>query len=118
WAQRNGSGANNIVVGSGATQAANFALHIGFLSNNNFRFGFYANALDIAGLSDNLWHHWACVYQTGVPSGNNRFIYRDGVLAAADHSNSDFLETGTFFVGNQGFSSAPFSGNVDEVRVW
>jgi hypothetical protein len=118
-ARRNGSGNYDIAIGAGdGTQAANKAMHVGFRDNNNFTFAFYGNDLEAPGLSDNLWHHWACVYKAGVASGNNRFIYRDGVLVASDRSSSSFAGAPTLILGDGPYFGNNFNGDIDEVRVW
>jgi hypothetical protein len=118
-ARRAGSNNHDIAIGAGSgVQSVNQALHIGFRDNNNFTFAFYGNDLDVAGLSDNQWHHWACVYKAGVPSGNNRFIYRDGVLVASDRSANNFAGAATLLIGEGPYFGNAFGGDIDEVRIW
>jgi hypothetical protein len=66
WSKTNGSGFQT-VVGQGIRDT-NKGLHIGFLDDNRFTFGFYNNDLitDDA-YPDIAWHHWACSYKNMGP---------------------------------------------------
>ncbi len=128
WAKRNGSDRFDMVAGQGQVPNQNQVLHIGFRDNNNFTFAFFGNDLDVPGLSDNQWHHWACVYNSGITSTNNRFIYRDGILVASDLANGDFEGSGDFEIGRmpdlsghsgyENLNGYNFNGNIDNLRVW
>lgn len=77
-----------------------------------------------ARVDDGLWHHVACVFDSGVLS-----IYIDGILDASTTTGSlfgtggtryGFLGTGsesTVFDGSRGPSSY-FDGEMDEFRIW
>ena len=57
------------------------------------------------------WHHYAVTYNAGKV-----MFYRDGALQASKSVSSTSLPTlGAFRIGG---SEAPFSGSIDELRVW
>ncbi len=116
WAKSSAPNTDNVLAGQGPP-ANNQGLHIGFRSNNVFTFAFYANDLNTsATYTDQDWHHWACVYSTNA-GVRSRKIYRDGALVASDVPASDFIGTGTFYVGRHAWG-ANFNGSIDEVRLW
>ncbi|KPA17217.1 conserved hypothetical protein, secreted [Candidatus Magnetomorum sp. HK-1] len=60
----------NVVIGQGPAQPAK-SLIIGF-ENNQFIFHYYGYALTTTTYNpDNMWHHWACVYETDTSEINN-----------------------------------------------
>lgn len=81
-------------------------------------FDFWNNGLQVTH-TDFLWHHWACVYNSTVTTGPNRFIYRDGILLACDRTGS-YLGSGTSYIGTTPWtiSGDVFGGSLDEMRVW
>jgi hypothetical protein len=117
WLKRGATGTDHIAFSQGNVSADNKILHIGFRYNGNFIFAFYGNDLDFTGPSDDLWHHWACTFDNATKIQK---IYRDGVLVAQRTSPSAFLGSGNtdLFIGNAGWGSGFFNGNIDEVRVW
>ena len=118
WAKRDGSGSEDYVFSHGSSTGSNFLLHIGFRSNNQFTFAFFGNDLNVSGYADNVWHHWACVYDKTISSGDNRFIYRNGVLISSNRTSSDYFGTGAAEIGDRRLFSAPFNGQIDELRIW
>ncbi len=119
WAKRNSQGTSSRYIVSQGTAGTNTFLHIGFLSGNQFRFAFYANDLDASSsYSDELWHHWACVYDKDISAPNhNRFIYRDGEVVASDRTDNDFVGNGNVNIGRFNGGNY-FHGRLDELRVW
>ena len=120
YAKRNSNLTQDYVYGQG-TSATNAGLHLGFYASplNFFNFGFWNNDLDVPH-SDFLWHHWACVYDPAA-TGNNRFVYRDGILVGSN-TNTIGVYTGT---GLSTIGSTPwntlgdaFDGSIDELRIW
>jgi hypothetical protein len=116
WAKRNASGAD-FLMGQGNNGSTNQSLHIGFRNNNTFTFAFYGNDIDVTSPTDMNYHHYSCVYNA-AQSGNDRFVYIDGVLAGSDDASADFQGTGEFRIGDHMFNSDYFNGNLDEVKIW
>lgn len=102
----------------------NRTLVIGFTNGpDRIRFGFYGNDLDYVYTisSDvNRWVHWSFIYDSTIPSGNNRFIYKNGVQVSADRTASSLLtpstnlEIGRWNIG----ASALFYGYLDDLRIY
>ena len=66
-------------------------------------------------LNDNVWHHVAFSFQSGVTNGTK--IYLDGLLVATttmfvDHHYRELQ------IGEGGGGFQHFNGQIDEVRVW
>jgi|GEM_PF-991227 len=64
WARRASIDDFHVAIGQGPA-IENQGLHIGFLEDNRFTFGFYKNDLvtpEAYAYTD--WHHWACVYES------------------------------------------------------
>jgi hypothetical protein len=117
YARRMQSNRNDFAIGQGVNEP-NTALHIGYRSSNEMTFAFFANDLNAPTSSSDLnWHHWAFVYNKNIASGNNRFIYRDGVQVAADRAAADYAGSGVLNIGWAGAGDY-FKGNLDEVRIW
>lgn len=117
WVKRNSSGTNDYVLAQGNSPALNNYLHLGFLNNSRFRFGFLANDLDTPGAyPETDWHHWACIYDAAT---SDRCIIRDGIEVASGTS-APYQGTGNLTLGNALFWVAgnPFHGQIDEVKVW
>jgi hypothetical protein len=124
WARRASTGTFQSVFSQtrGNSQTAtlrNRGLHIGWRPNDTFTFAFFFNDLDTPDpWSDLDWHHWACTYDRTT---GNRRIYRDGVVVAADVSDTPYNGTGPIWIGLRDFSptdDAAFSGAIRDVRVW
>ena len=67
-------------------------------------------------LGDNLWHHIAVSFNSGVNNGT--FVYVDGVLKLTTkytvlNQNSALVIGAGAITGGQGFT-----GNIDDVRIW
>ncbi|MBK7965244.1 MAG: hypothetical protein IPK10_08065 [Bacteroidetes bacterium] len=118
YAKRKTIGTNDIIISQG-TGSTNVGLHLGFRNSNVFTFAFYGNDLNTPlAYTDTLWHLWSCVYSTtGI--GDNRFIYRDGVLVASDRATANYTGSGVFQLGVSSFLSGyNYAGMVDEIRIW
>ena len=82
---------------------------------------------NIAGYSKNLvndfsWHHWSCIFDTGV-SGNENTLYIDGVSRAAISTPLQSDNSGNFgnfklFIGNRDSSSIPANCNIGQVQIY
>ncbi len=122
YARRDSKTTGDFIFGQG-TNVTNDGLHIGFYDQgvgDILTFDFYNSGLQVIH-SDLNWHHWACVYDNSVPSGSkNRFIYRDGILMAADSYTSAYTGTGLSYIGTTpwGVFTDIFSGRLDELRIW
>ncbi|MEM1094461.1 MAG: LamG domain-containing protein [Bacteroidota bacterium] len=117
WAKRTTTGTTDHVVTQGTTTRKNQLLLIGFLPNNQFIFGFWANDVKtIETFTDTDWHHWAVTYDR---AGDARAIYRDGVSLSitAPNSTGSYAGSGTIYIGKYS-SSDFFGGQIDEVRIW
>jgi cytochrome oxidase assembly protein ShyY1 len=118
WLQRGTPGTYDIAFSQGGNIANNQTLHIGFRDNGNFTFAFFGNDLDVPGLSDALWHHWACTFDNVTKIQK---VYRDGVLVGQQTSSSSFLGSGNtnLIIGDVAYGLGNFfNGNIDELRIW
>jgi uncharacterized repeat protein (TIGR02543 family) len=114
WAKRSSIGTFDIVVGQG-TGSTNTVLHIGFRASNVFTCAFWNNDLNTpSAYTDTDWHHWACTYDAAT---NQRALYRDGSLVAADTAPTDYQGSSTFWIGNRN-NGDHFGGLVDDVRLY
>jgi hypothetical protein len=115
WAKRAVQNSDDFILLNQESQTTNKSLHIGFRANNNFTFAFWNNDLDILGLSDLNWHHWACTYDA---TNQIRKVYRDGVEVGSETSIPNFTGTPvTVKIGSRDGNSY-FDGQLDEVRIW
>ncbi|MBL7974353.1 MAG: choice-of-anchor D domain-containing protein, partial [Candidatus Kapabacteria bacterium] len=117
WAKRTRQGVNEIITSLGSSGSTNQSLHIGFRANNAFMYDTYNTGLDIAGLSDLNWHHWAIVFDQNATT-QSRKVYRDGVLVGSDNYNTQFAGSGTFTIGDYWGGTNAFAGSVDDFRIW
>ena len=113
WMKHTDDGNFNTAIGQGST-ADNHGLHIGLKGGNQFYFNYYNNDFTYATTTDGNWHHWACVNDGTTTI---RKIYKDGVLVATSDASSNFLGTGTFYIGRTSFGGG-INGTLDEVRIW
>jgi Concanavalin A-like lectin/glucanases superfamily/Secretion system C-terminal sorting domain len=113
WMKHTDNGYFNTAIGQGST-ANNHGLHIGLKGGNQFYFNYYNNDFTYATTTDGNWHHWACVNDGTTTI---RKIYKDGVLVATSSASSNFLGTGTLYIGQSSFGGG-FIGTLDGIRVW
>ncbi|NRS89780.1 hypothetical protein HNQ02_002712 [Flavobacterium sp. 7E] len=97
----------------------NNGLHIGFRNNNEFTFAFWFNDINIPVanfVSDNQWHHWACVYNV---TNKTREVYQDGILVGSQNNVLPYTGSGILTLGgvkqNNGNN---LKGSIDDVRIW
>lgn len=95
----------------------NQLLRIGWWNDNRFQFGFYNDDLLTKAkyLTDNQWHHWACVYDKNT---KKQIIYRDGVEIANRISKNDFQGSGDLRIGQSTEGAYEFKGDFRELRIW
>jgi hypothetical protein len=114
WARRSSTGTYDIAVGQG-TGGDNTVLHIGFRNSDVFTCAFWNNDLNTpSAYTDTDWHHWACTYDAAT---NQRGLYRDGSLVAADTAPSDYQGSGAFWIGNRN-NGDRFGGLLDDLRLY
>ena len=94
WAKQNKS-AFQTMIGQGIREN-NKGLHIGFLDDNRFTFGFYNNDLitDEA-FPDVAWHHWACSYKNIGP-----YQVRDIALSFDGYDDQVNVPSGVWINGD------------------
>ncbi len=118
WARRTSLDTDDIILGQG-WYGDNVSVFFGFTHAppNAFMFGFYDNDLITTNIyTDSDWHHWAGTYDAATKA---RRIYRDGVLVAADTALANFQGTGgPILIGENGWGSSKFHGDIDELRIW
>jgi gliding motility-associated-like protein len=121
WAKRIGDGNEDIAFSQG-NSSPNNSLRFGFTSVNQFLFSIGGSNLTVnPSLSDNNWHHWACVYDATVGVGIDRKIYRDGVLVASDDVPADYGGSGQILLGDNLLTpnlTSLFRGELDDLRIW
>jgi hypothetical protein len=115
WAKRASSGTGDFIIGQG-DNTTNNTLQFGFKDTNVFTCAFWGNALDTpATYTDTDWHYWACTYNS---YDNERRIYRDGVLVAANTAAADYGGSGEMSIGRRPYdNSNHFHGAIDEVMI-
>jgi len=126
WAKRvaAGIGTDDGILGQHNDNTDFNSLILGFQANDKFIFAFDVNGNQIETsdtYTDTDWHHWACVFESGVaPGNNNSWIIRDGVEVASGEITSDLLvsssqlDVGMLF----GNPATCFEGEIDELRIW
>lgn len=119
WAKRANTGNDDYIVAQG-TSTNNNGLHIGYRGSNQFTFAFFGNDLNTPNnFTSTNWHHIAVTYDNTT---GDRYIYVDGNQEATDNSGSAFLGTGNLRIGHTPwggmFSSDPYEGSIDELRIW
>lgn len=69
------------------------------------------------GVTDNMWHHLAFVYNHGT---GDALIYDNATNIGVDNSfESDYQSGGRVFIAKSTFGDElPFHGNIHELRVW
>ena len=93
-----------------------------FLNNNVLTTYNWANATFYSAgpaLNDNLWHHVAIVFKSGVTNGSR--LYIDGLPVGTDFTYTSLNQNNPLTIGNNSLAPAPnqfFNGNIDAVRVW
>ena len=119
-----GTGQTLFSMGQGTTRGGLFGY---FQSDNTVAFGLYSDytVTTSAYTSDvGVWVHWCFVFSS---EGNTFAIYRHGVAqaltkAAADGTTSAsgplFLGVWKWWTNSNGYYYGPFSGAMDEVRVF
>lgn len=125
WVRRgklDGAGHYFLSQGRSGTANQNNGLHLGFSDDKNFRFGFFANDLNVsdANFADGNWHHWTATYSS---TNRVRRLYRDGVQVGTDTSASHYLGTGLLALGGISYANdtnnvLSFPGGLDEVKVY
>jgi hypothetical protein len=87
-----------------------------YFSNDTLRLGsFITGDTDLVTIADTNWHHIALVF---TRSSNTLQFYLDGTLRTTATKNLEADGTShTFVIGNH-LNSYPFSGLIDEVRVY
>jgi len=123
YLSENTAGVQYWILSTNRIDSTNRTLIIGFEANNKMRFAFYGNDLDyVYTLSNdiNKWVHWCFTYDSVVASGNNRFIYRNGVQVAADRSSSSLSSPSTILeIGRWNLSANTlFYGYLDDLRIY
>jgi hypothetical protein len=117
WAQRPDPTAREWIISQGSV-SPNQGLLFGWEADSKFKFGFWANDLQMSTpFTDTNWHHWAATYD--LPAGTRK-IYLDGVLVAQDTTTNVLRTPATspIHIASQ-FGAAPFfHGGISEVRVW
>ncbi|MFB6343090.1 LamG-like jellyroll fold domain-containing protein [Saccharicrinis sp. FJH62] len=121
WARKSDVNARGYFFGQGIA-GTNEALYVGYRDANTLTISFYGNDVNIDVNPDDLWHHYAFVYDAATKT---RRIYMDGNLLTtyANTTREHFLGTGDFYVGGGfmyagGYNADEFNGEMDEVRVW
>ncbi|MFT4601578.1 MAG: hypothetical protein ACI857_001761, partial [Arenicella sp.] len=74
-----------------------------------------------ATLLDDAWHHIAVTYD-GTSLASGVVMYIDGVaspnIIIADNLTATVVSTANFKIGDRSTTALPFTGNIDDVRVW
>ncbi len=116
WAKKLTSTSDGYFFGQGIN-ASSSGLHLGYADNNTLGFRFYGNDANVDVQRDDLWHHYAFVYES---STKTRRIYMDGkIVLSYTNANADhYLGTGLFLIGAGRQYDNEFEGTMDEVRIW
>ncbi len=114
WARRSTTGRLEAVVGQGSPGSST-GLLLGFRANDRFTCAFWNNDLDAPVYADTGWHHWTCTYDAATKS---RAIYRDGLQVAQAAATANYQGSGNLYIGAFSSTSYPFSGLMDDVRIF
>ncbi|MCB0086349.1 MAG: hypothetical protein KDE54_00420 [Caldilineaceae bacterium] len=66
-------------------------------------------------VTDTLWHHWACTYETTTKRVT---LYEDGEVVASATARSNYVGSGAFSIGTGTIFPGPFDGSLDGVVVY
>ena len=117
WVKRSGLVGFDCAITLGLVNniQASAGLHICYRPSNIFTFAFWGNDLNTNPYPDDFltWVHWAGTYNSTTRA---RILYRNGVQAAFDISNSDFKGVGRIEVG--GNSVLTSNSQLDDVRIY
>lgn len=101
---------------------SNQTVMIGFLTNDKVRFSYYFNDLDYnySFANDvNKWVHWSFIFDNVAPTGNNRFIFRNGVQVAGHRSSVLTTPNTTINIGRwDAGTNTIFYGYLDDFRIY
>ncbi len=114
WAKRGATGRFETIVGQGSATTSK-GLVLGYRANNKFTCAFWGNDLDTPAYTDTTWHHWTCTYDAATKS---RTIYRDGAQVAQAAASANYQGSGNLYIGGFSSTAYPFTGLVDEVRIF
>lgn len=113
WARRSRTGVQEILFSHGQRSVDSGHLQLGFRSNGNVLFAFWADDLEVdGGVDARDWNHYAFTYD-----GATRSVYVNGELKGQDMPDP-YVGRGVVRLGagQDGFDH--FSGLLDEVRLW
>lgn len=74
----------------------------------------FSIASDVDPVNDGQWHHAAFSHD----GGGSYTLYLDGVLAGSTTSTTPNLASGSLVIGDNNAGSAPFEGEIADVRAW
>ncbi|KPA15190.1 protein containing Laminin G, subdomain 2, partial [Candidatus Magnetomorum sp. HK-1] len=116
WAKRNEVSKDDFILGQGTDDIAK-GLYIGFRESNTFTFSFTGDHLNTPKIfKDKDWHHYACVYDHET---QQRYIYRDGTLAAENLVSAPYLGTGNIWIAAAPmYADKSFSGRLENLRIF
>lgn len=112
-AKRKGAGKQDLFITQGS-QSNSKGLSIGFQSNDQFTFAFYADDLNSPTYTDTDWHHWAVTFDANT---KKQIIYRDGKQVAERTAGGNYTGTGKLTIGKNIFNTN-FNGTLDDIRIW
>jgi hypothetical protein len=121
WAKKSVDSENGYFFGQGTTINSQ-GLHVGYRSSTTLTIAFYGNDANFIVNPDDLWHHYAFVYDAATKT---RRFYMDGNLlySFTNPAASHYIGSGDFYVGG-GFMQTnadilnEFGGQMDETRIW
>ena len=95
-----------------------YPIALGIRGNSGYNLVGYSKTL----VNDLSWHHWTCIFDTGI-SGNENTLYIDGVSRAAISTPLQSDNGGNFgnfklFIGNRDSSSIPANCNIGQVQIY
>lgn len=111
WYKKDIAGTKGMNVSQGT---GNNYLAAGFKNKDLFIFKFYNDSVVTAAPDDNLWHHWACVYDYTT---KYKSIYCDGKLLGSKAGKIEFTDTNSeLLLGKNNETNS--NGTIDELRIW
>ncbi|MCC5633836.1 Tc toxin subunit A [Nostoc sphaeroides CHAB 2801] len=115
WAKPEDNSKFRTVVSQG-TGDQNKGLHIGFRSDGNFTFAFFADDLDIL-ITDLKWHHWCCVYDHTI---HRQIVYCDGKYVIHRDTSGDYQGEGDLYLGWTPWRDTKyyFKGQLADICIW
>jgi hypothetical protein len=97
-----------------------YPIALGVRGNSGYDLAAFSKTL----VNDLAWHHWTCIFDKSLSSGNENILYIDGILRAsilnplsADNSNN--FASDKLYIGNRGDgSNIAGNANITDLKIY